>query len=210
MAILRFLGNSCIEVKTENNHFIIDPNYVKEPEKEIKQIFFTHITENSFDPDKVNRILENANLDQNERIEIFGPNTLVDHIPEMNPDILKEGERITFEEGFVEVYTADCFQVDKCFGYLISIDETLILHTATSSNFSAGLQNVKSADYCFISCDENLFKNYKAYLEKLNPKVVIPYNYDPDKIEKPKKFIEHMEVHGINTMLLEAGNQLTI
>ncbi|TXT61770.1 MAG: hypothetical protein BAJALOKI2v1_10040 [Promethearchaeota archaeon] len=210
MAVCRFLGNMCIEFITGNNHFIIDPNYIKEPKTEIKQIFFTQISKDHFDLYKVKRILEKANLDKNERVEIFGPNTLIDHIPEMNPDVLKEGQKIMFEDGFVEVYNADCFQVDKCYGYLVSVNDTRILHTSTSSNFSAGLTDVKDIDYCFISCNEEQFKNYEAYLKRIKPRTVIPYNYNPDNVEPANRFKYHMEVHDLNALLLEPGNELTI
>jgi L-ascorbate metabolism protein UlaG (beta-lactamase superfamily) len=203
----RFLGRSCLELITLKGHFIIDPNYLLPPTEGISRVFFTQGNMYHFDPQKIKEIQEKYSPEEEEDLEIYGP-TILKEETEFDIRKVKDGKTIGFEDTNVEIFGVECKNAEECFSYVFTIGEVRVLHTADSAHFSDRLRNFQEKiDFCFISCEEENFDDYLAFLQKLNPKVTFPYHFIEGEEDRARKLVEYLMNNGLESSFLEIGDE---
>lgn len=206
MVVLRFLGRCCIEVKTLQDHFIIDPHYFEPPEKGIEEIFITHDHDDHFDVEKIAEIKESY-LGEEGSLSIYGPKGLQKKT-DLKLEFARQEEEIELNDTTITPFEVKCYKADQCFAYLITIGDVNVLHTADSALFSERLKKLKpNVDYCFVACFEDNFEDYLNFLKDVYPKVTFPYHFDPGEEEKAKKLVEYLNDNTIEASFLEIGSE---
>ncbi|MBD3254118.1 MAG: hypothetical protein GF383_03455 [Candidatus Lokiarchaeota archaeon] len=203
----RFLGRSCIELITLDDHLIIDPRFFEAPKKGIKQIFLTHEHEDHCDINKISLIREKYTNDENE-LKIFGPKSIKKEY-ELDLEIIKKGSKIDLKNTKIEAFEIECYKAEECLAYLISVGDISILHTADAATISDRLKNFSGkVDYCFIACFEEYFDDYLMFLRDLHPLVAIPYHFNPGEEHKAKKLVEFLDDNYIEAKFMKIGEAL--
>jgi L-ascorbate metabolism protein UlaG (beta-lactamase superfamily) len=204
----RYLGRACIEIITKNDHLIFDPNYVKSPQKGISHIFLTHEHDDHLSPEKIEVIYENLIKNEN-TIKVYGPISIKNKIPFVNPIIVKDGSLIEINDGIIEVFSIDCWKSEACVAYLITVDKKRILHTADSANYSDRLRKLeKGIDCCFIATFEDFYQNYLQFIKIIMPKLTIPYHFGPDKKDMGKNTAQFLKKNNVKVKYLDPGEEL--
>lgn len=210
MIICRYLGRSCVEIISKNDHLIIDPNYVEPPRKGINKVLLTHEHDDHLDPEKIQKIYENL-IRKDHEFKIFGPKSTKGKIYFEKLNIVDDGDIIDLSDGDIEVFSIDCWGSDSCVAYLIIINGKRILHTADSANYSDRLKAIeRKIDCCFVACFEDYYKDYLNFIKKVKPKLTIPYHFGPDKKEMGKKLAEYLEINDINVKFLNPGEEIEL
>lgn len=210
MTIIRYLGRACVEIITDNDHIIIDPNYVNPPKKGINKIFLTHEHDDHLSNENIQKIYEEY-VREDQEIKIFGPESTKDQVSIAEPIIVKDGTTIPLNDGKIEVFSVDCWGADSCVAYLVNIDGKRILHTADSANYSDRLRNIeKAVDCCFVACFEDYYDDYLHFIKTIVPKLTIPYHFEPDEKEMGKKLTEFLKENDVSVKLLNPGEEVMI
>lgn len=224
MTDLRFLGRSCLELISVKDHIIIDPNFIVEPKKGIQSIFITHGFEEYIPKEKLNELVskygklneetaeeeEKDEKEEEEMVEVvfYGPKELEDHI-EYEVEYIKPNKSVKFHELEVKAYKVKCRREDeKCYVYKISRGEINVLHCSDTFEFSPSLRELKTQiDYCFISCDEDHFKDYIEFIREISPKITFPIYFEPGETESAKKLVEVLNERNFDAKFIETGTE---
>jgi len=210
MSICRYLGRACVEIITDDEHLIIDPNYVKPPRKGVNKILITHEHDDHLNSEDIEKISEHY-IRENQALHIYGAKSTEDEVAIENPTIVSEGDVIDLENGKIRVFNIDCWGSDSCVAYLIEIDGKRILHTADSANYSKSLRNIeKDIDCCFVACFEDYYEDYLDFINTINPKLTIPYHFGPDEEEMGKNMADLLEEKDVNVKYLRPGEKVRI
>ena len=200
-----FLGNACIEIIGKNDHLIVDPVFLRDPQRGIEKIFITHHHKDHIEINKLKEIDANYS-NENRELEIYGPECLYKQL-NIEFILIIPGSKIELNNGYISVYENNCWKAEGCVAYSISIDNKNILHTADTANFSSSLRALKNQiDLCFIACFEENFTDYLKYIREISPKKVIPYHYTKEKEENSKKVVQYLNQNNINTQFLNIGD----
>ncbi|MFX1572774.1 MAG: MBL fold metallo-hydrolase [Promethearchaeota archaeon] len=209
MVNIRFLGNACVELIGKQDHIIIDPTFLKEPQPGIERIFLTHHHSDHFDQEKLLEIETNFSM-EGKALEIYGPLCVYEEF-DINCILIEPTSKIDLINGYVEVFENDCWKAPGCVAYLITMDNKKILHTADSAEFSNQLYNLKGEiDVCFVACFENNFNDYLEFLKTKELKKAFPYHYNFEKEEEAKKLATFLTENGINSEFLSIGSEYKI
>lgn len=225
MTELRFLGRSCLELISVKDHLIIDPNFVVEPKEGIQRVFITHGHEGYIPEKELKELVskygklregtterekeeEKEEEGEEEELIFYGPKELEDHI-EYEVKNIKPNKGIKFHELKVTAYKVKCRREDeKCFVYKIRRGEINVLHCSDTFEFSPSLRELKSQiDYCFISCDEDHFKDYIDFIREISPKITFPIYFEPGETESAKKLVEVLNERNLDAKFLETGTE---
>jgi L-ascorbate metabolism protein UlaG (beta-lactamase superfamily) len=206
----RFLGRACIEIISENDHIIIDPNYVKPPRKGINKILLTHEHDDHLSQEDIQKIYKEY-IREDQDCMIYGPLSVKDKIGITEPIIVEDGTIIDLNEGDIRVFSMDCWGADSCVAYLIAIEDKYILHTADSANYSERLKKItEPVDCSFVACFEDYYEDYLDFIQRINPRLTIPYHFDPEKEEMGKNLADYLDKQGINVRFLHSGEEIEI
>lgn len=210
MVMIRYLGNACVEIISDKGHIIIDPNYIEEPKEGIESIFLTSDHEDHFNQNKIETIVKEYSVNvQQKDFHIFGPNTITKKLS-MVPEIVENGSKIKIKDILVNVFENSSLKMKECLAFLINVEDKAILHTSDSVYFSEQLKNIKKPiDYCFVSCEKKFHKQYINFLKEIQPEIVIPYLFQPDKREMAEKLLEHLEYHNIESRIFTSGSEFS-
>ena len=210
MVECRYLGRSCVEIITNQDHLIIDPNYVELPKKGIDTLLLTHEHEDHLSPKKIRKIYEKYG-DKDKELKIFGPISINDKINISEIFIVKDESEIGLTNGKVEVFRIDCWKSKACVAYLISVEGKQILHTADSAKYSDRLRTIKNGiDCCFIATFENFYHDYLDFIKTIQPKLTIPYHFGPDKKQMGKNTAQFLEENNVNVKYLDPGEEIIL
>lgn len=210
MIVCRYLGRACVEIINENDHIIIDPNFIELPRKGINKILLTHEHDDHLSNEDILKIY-NEFLGESKDIKIFGPETTKDKVAIEELFIVKDGTVIDLNDGKINVFSVDCWGADSCVAYLININEKRILHTADSANYSDRLRNIeKGVDCCFVACFEDYYEDYMHFIKTVVPKLTVPYHFGPDEKEMGKDLADYLKNNDVNVKFLNPGEEIII
>jgi L-ascorbate metabolism protein UlaG (beta-lactamase superfamily) len=210
MVLCRYLGRSCVEIVTDSDHIIIDPNYVENPRKGINVILLTHEHDDHLSEEKINRI-NGEFRSKDQELKIFGPISTIDKVSVEEHIIIEDESVIELDNGKIEVFSIDCWKSEACVAYLIDVDDKRILHTADSANYSKRLRTIEKAiDCCFIATFEDFYEDYLNFIKTIEPKLTIPYHFSPDKKEMGKNLATYLEKNDIEVIYLNPGEEISL
>jgi len=210
MVVCRYLGRACVEIITERDHLIIDPNYVESPKKGIEKLLLTHEHDDHLSPEKI-RILYEKYVDKDKELKIFGPISTKDKVNIKEVLIIKDESKIEINNGRIEVFKIDCWKSEACVAYLITVDRKRILHTADSAKYSDRLRTIeKGIDCCFIATFENFYQDYLDFIKTIQPKLTIPYHFGPDKKQMGKNTAQFLEDNNVKVKYLDLGEEIIL
>ncbi|RLI82717.1 MAG: MBL fold metallo-hydrolase [Archaeoglobales archaeon] len=184
---LRWLGNSCIEIFGDL-HIVIDPNFVIEPEPNIDYVLITHEHDDHIDVEK---------------LKILNYKKLI--APEYTLKLYKlEGMRAEVGKEFegIKILPSWCWKSEESVSYLYNG----ILHTGDSSKFPDA-----DAKVVFTACFPDFYDEYVSEMKRLNPDLVIPIHYDPErKIKNAEGLKERLDKEGINCKIVKIGEVIEV
>lgn len=210
MVVCRYLGRSCIEVIAENDHIVIDPNYVKAPKKGVNKILLTHEHDDHFSPEKIRNICEDF-VTKEQESKIYGPISIKGRVKNISPSIVKDGSIIKLSNGHIDVFEIDCWKAEACVAYLLHVDDKRILHTADSAGYSDRLKKVENGiDCCFVATFEDYYRDYLRFIKTIRPKLTVPYHFGPNKRQMGKKTAQFLKENGVNVNYLNFGEEIIL
>lgn len=210
MSICRYLGRACVEIITDDDHLIIDPNYVKPPRKGVNKILITHEHDDHLNSEDIEKISKHY-IRENQALHIYGAKSTEDKVAIQDPTIIGEGDVIDLENGTIRVFNIDCWGSESCVAYLIEIDGKRILHTADSANYSESLRNIKEdIDCCFVACFEDYYDDYLNFINIISPELTIPYHFGPGEEDMGRNLADYLRKEHINAKYLEPGGSIQI
>lgn len=183
---VRWLGNACVEAIKEGRNVLFDPNFLVDPKESPDQVFLSHEHYDHFDPQKFKKISKPNDL--------YGPKTALEKF-DIEGNQISPGDTV---KG-VEFFRCDCYgsKESVCFKY------DGILHTADTSSFPAIDDDVEIA---FSACFKDKYDEYVEEAKKLDPKIVIPYHFDPEtEFDLAKGLRDKLRNNGIKSEILEIG-----
>ncbi|MFX0106305.1 MAG: MBL fold metallo-hydrolase [Candidatus Hodarchaeota archaeon] len=206
MVNIRFLGNACIEIIGTQDHIIIDPVFLTTPRKGIEKIIITHHHPDHVTQEKLSEILNNY-WNENKEPEIYGPLCVYQELS-IDFTLIQPNSRINLNDGFVTVFENKCWKAEGCVAYLTTIEDKKILHTADSAQFSDELKSIKDKiDLCFVACFESNFNDYLEFLNKISPKLAIPYHFNKEKEGDAKTLNKFLSDNNIKSSFLSIGEE---
>jgi L-ascorbate metabolism protein UlaG (beta-lactamase superfamily) len=210
MVVCRYLGRACVEIISEKDHIIIDPNYVTPPRKGINKILLTHEHDDHLSLEKVQRIYEDFVEEDNE-LKIFGPISIKKKIKTLKIFVIKDESIIKLGDGNIEVFSINCWKSEACVAYLIKVNNKSILHTADSAYYSDRLKKIgKEIDCCFVATFEDYYENYLNFIRTIIPKLTIPYHFGPGKEKMGKNLADFLEKNEVNVKYLDPGKDIIL
>ncbi|MGV9171328.1 MAG: MBL fold metallo-hydrolase [Promethearchaeia archaeon] len=210
MISVRFLGNACVEIISDDDHIIIDPNYLVAPRKGINKVLITHEHDDHIDPEKLVEI-RNKYIRENQDLEIYGSKSVAEKL-DMGIEVVEHGAKIQLEDGDIKVFKNNCWKAEDCLAFLVLLAGREILHTADSASYSDELRKVQQdIDCCFVACFEDYFVDYFEFLRKISPKLAIPYHYGKGDDDMAKNLINFVKENDkINIRYLEIGGEFEL
>lgn len=125
--------------------------------------------------------------------------------------LIQPNSKINLNDGFVKVFENNCWKAEGCVAYLINLENKKIFYTADSAEFSDELKGIHTEiDLCFIACFESNFNDYFKFLNAVSAKLVIPYHFNKEKIEEPKKLNKFLNEKNIKSVFLSIGEEFEL
>lgn len=189
---IRWLGNSCLEIIGKRN-ILIDPNYKVKPESVPDILLITHEHEDHFAP-KTREKYPGA--------ELYAPETTI-HKYSLHGNEVSGGE--TLEKG-IKVLKCNCYNSEDAVAYYLNG----LLHTADSSIYPEPEGKVK---LLFTACYEDQFPRYIESCQKLEPKIIVPYHYNPEnekELQEARTLIDKLKETGFYARSMKIGDKMLI
>ncbi|MEA1993323.1 MAG: MBL fold metallo-hydrolase [Euryarchaeota archaeon] len=185
---VRWLGNACTEIFGDE-HILIDPNFVKEPERKADIVLLTHEHDDHFAVEDYEAFGSGRLFAPRTALEKFGvEGTAVEH-----------GDKI----GEISVFKSDCWGSEESVSYLYRG----ILHTGDSAVFP----DTEKVKLIFSACFPNYYDVYIAGAKRLDPELVIPYHYSPaEALDDARGLKKRLEEEGIQSKILKIGGSIEI
>ncbi|MBD3214562.1 MAG: hypothetical protein GF311_18270 [Candidatus Lokiarchaeota archaeon] len=210
MVVVRYLGRACVEIISDNDHIVIDPNFVELPRKGVNKILLSHEHDDHLSNEDILKIYEKY-ARENKQLKIFGPKSTKEKVAFEKLYVVKAGTVIDLKDGKIDVYSIDCWGADSCLAYLVNIDGKRILHTADSANYSDRLRNIeKAVDCCFVACFEDYYDNYLHFVKTILPKLAVPYHFGPDEMQMGENLVEYFKKNYLKVELYNPGEEISI
>jgi len=184
--LLRWLGNSCVEI-LEPRHYIIDPNYITEPDKYVETIFVTHEHSDHLDIDKVNEL----------RAPLVAPKYVLQEFG-LRGRVAEVGKKI---DG-VKVLESWCWGAKESVSYFYEG----LLHPGDSAKFP----EVEGVKLVFTACFPDFYEDYVLEFKRIEPELVVPFHYSEKKLENARGLKKRLDEEGINSKILEVGEIIEI
>nr|MDO8077082.1 MBL fold metallo-hydrolase [Candidatus Freyarchaeota archaeon] len=183
---VRWLGNSCVEIIGER-HFLIDPNYLVEPEEGVELVFVTHEHADHFDIQKFKAL--NAGL--------VAPYSVLSIYN-------LEGERAEVGKEFegVRVLESWCLKSEESVSYFYKG----ILHSGDSARFP----EVEGVRLVFTACFPDFYEDYVNAFKRMKPEMVVPFHFSEQKRFTAEGLKEKLNREGINCRILRVGESIEL
>ncbi len=183
---VRWLGNSAIEI-FGSKHILIDPNPVVPPKKKADIILITHEHDDHFSSSIYQTFGKDA--------EVYATKNTLDEF-NLDGEPVKQGDRISRD---IQVLGSDCWKSKDSVSYFYKG----VLHSGDSANFPNPRTELK---VIFSACFPDNYEEYIEDFKKLDPKLVVPFHYNPKEGEKDAKGLKkRLEEEKINSKIMEAG-----
>ncbi len=181
---LTWLGNSCVVIEGDSR-IIIDPNYLAEPEGEFDYVLITHEHEDHIDVGKLKKIEYGKILAPKYTLELY----------KLDGVAVKPG--MTFDG--IEVLESWCWKAVESVSYLYRG----VLHAGDSAKFPDC-----SPKIVLTACFPDYYDDYLREMKRLNPELVIPIHYKPEKRANAEGLRDLLEKEGISCKILEIGESI--
>ncbi|MEM2144461.1 MAG: MBL fold metallo-hydrolase [Candidatus Jordarchaeaceae archaeon] len=183
---IRWLGNSCVEFLGEK-HFLIDPNFLVEPEGGVNFVLVTHEHIDHFDVQKFRKL--NARL--------IAPYTVLS-MYNLDGMIAKVGEEF---EG-VKVYESWCLKSEESVSYFYEG----VLHAGDSARFP----EVEGVKLVFTACFPDFYEDYVNAFMRLKPEIVVPFHFSEQKRYIAEDLKKKLDNKRIKCRILRVGESIEI
>ena len=194
---LRWLGNSALEIEGEKN-IIIDPNFEVEPEIEPDIILITHEHDDHIDPEKLDEIRE-------DETKVYAPQSVYDQL-DIEGEVVESG---TVIEDDIKVIDIECYNAESSVAYFYNG----AYHTGDASTYPDPTDDEDDIKVLFTACFQDHYAKYIESIIKLDPKLAIPYHFDPEERQEwlgAKGLSSKFEQIGCDSQVLEMGEELEV
>lgn len=183
---VRWLGNSCVEILGKR-HFVIDPNFLIEPQQGVEMVFVTHEHPDHFDIQKF-KILNAPLVAPYTVLSMYG----------------LEGSRAEVGKEFegVKILESWCLKSEESVSYFYGG----ILHSGDSARFP----EVRGVKLVFSACFPDFYEDYVNAFMKMKPQMVVPFHFSEQKRYIAEEFKERLDKKGINCRILRVGETVDI
>jgi len=191
---VKWLGNSALLVEAEQK-IVIDPSFEIEADFEADIVLITHEHDDHINLDDLAAV-------SNNETKIYAPQSVYDKY-DIEGEVVQAGDLI---EEQIKVLDVDCYNSEGSAAY-----------------FYKGLyQTADAADYpdpdaeielLFTACFNDHFSDYIEKVIKFNPKMAVPYHYDPEERQEllqAKGLSSKFEQIGCKSKVIEIGEELEI
>lgn len=186
---VRWLGNSCVEI-FGNDHILIDPNFLVEPEKEPDIVLITHEHDDHFDPDDF--------IGYEDKVELLAPEPT---LKKFDLDGLAVEQGMYFKD--IKILDCQCWNAEESVSYYYD----RVLHSGDSNVFP----EVEDVELLFTACFPDYYDDYLSASKRLEPELVIPFHYDvEDGSKDAEKLVDILDEKGIDAKRLELGESVDI
>lgn len=189
---IRWLGNATVEIIGEEN-ILIDPNFLVKPKTNPDTVLVSHEHNDHFNIRHYNNLTPT---------ELYAPLSVFENF-DVQGEIIKPGDKI---KNSIQVLNIDCYNARTSVGYY----HKGVYQTGDASRFPEPAGKVK---VLFTACFPDLYSEYLASCQLLEPEVVIPYHYNPDNQNNFKGalgLIDKLKKEGFNCKLLKPGEGINI
>ena len=183
---VRWLGNSCVEILGKE-HFLIDPNFLVEPEDRVKLVFVTHEHPDHFDIQKFRRL--NAGL--------------VAPYPVLSMYNL-DGERAEVGKEFegVKIFESWCLKSEESVSYFYQG----VLHSGDSARFP----EVEDVRLVFTACFPDFYDDYVNAFRRMKPEIVVPFHFSEHNRYVAESLKQRLEKKRIDCRILRIVESIEI
>ncbi len=173
-----------------DRQFLIDPNFIVDPEKTHKLILITHEHDDHYNPEKCVEIFPMAT--------VYAPEATLNKF-DLKGIAVKSGDKI---DG-IRVLGGYCWKSEESVSYFCKG----LLHAGDSAKFP----EVEGVKLVFTACFPDYYDDYVLAFKRLRPGMVIPFHYDVKKdLDKAKGLKDRLDKEGINCKLMKMGETMQI
>lgn len=186
---VRWLGNSCVEIFGDQ-HILIDPNFLVEPEKKPDIVLVTHEHGDHFDPEVFDEYGSDAKL--------LAPEPTLE---KFDLDGIGAEPGMYFKD--IKMLDCQCWKAEKSVSYYYKG----VLHSGDSNVFP----DVEDVKLLFTACFPDYYDDYISAAKRLEAGKVIPFHYNPEEgTDDAEELVSLMEDEEINATVLELGESVEI
>jgi len=191
---VKWLGNSALLVDSEQK-IVIDPSFEIEADFEADIVLITHEHDDHINLDDLKTVIT-------EETKIYAPQSVYDKF-EIKGEVVKAGDLVEEE---IKVLDVDCYNSEESVAYYYKG----LYQTADASNYSDPGEEI---ELLFTACFNDHFSDYLEKVIKLNPKMAVPYHYDPEERQgllQAKGLSSKFEQIGCTSKVIEIGGEIEI
>lgn len=191
---VKWLGNSALLVDSEQK-IVIDPSFEIEADFEADIVLITHEHDDHINLDDLETVIT-------EETKIYAPQSVYDKF-EIKGEVVKAGDLVEEE---IKVLDVDCYNSKESVAYYYKG----LYQTADASNYSDPGEEI---ELLFTACFNDHFSDYLEKAIKLNPKMAVPYHYDPEERQEllqAKGLSSKFEQIGCKSRVIEIGEEIEI
>lgn len=183
---IRWLGNSCVEILGER-HFLIDPNFLIEPEENVELVFVTHEHTDHFDIQKFKKL----------KTGLVAPYSVLSMYN-------LEGEKAEVGKEFegVRVLESWCLKSEESVSYFYEG----VLHPGDSARFP----EVSGVKLAFTACFPDFYEDYVNAFKRIKPELVVPIHFSEQKRYSAEDLKKRLEKKRIYCKILRVGEHIEI
>ncbi|MFW6110562.1 MAG: MBL fold metallo-hydrolase [Thermoproteota archaeon] len=187
---VRWLGNACLEIFGEEQHLLVDPNFLREPNKDPDLILLTHEHDDHYNPEGCADIISET--------PVYAPQTSLKKF-DLDGVPVKAGDNI---DG-IQVKKSWCWNSQESVSYFYKG----LLHAGDSAQFP----QVEGIKLVFTACFPDYYEDYITAFKRLKPELVIPFHYDvPEGLDDAKGLKKKLDQADINCKLLKIGEKVSV
>jgi len=193
---VKWLGNSALLIEAEKS-IVIDPSFTEEVVADVKAdiVLITHEHDDHIDPEDLAAVSK-------EDTKVFAPQSVYDKL-EIQGEIVKAGDVIEDE---IKVLDVNCYKAEESVAYFYKG----LYQTADASDYPDPGEEI---ELLFTACFNDHFSDYLEKVIKLNPKMAVPYHYDPaerQELLQAKGLSSKFEQIGCSSKVMEIGEEIEI
>ena len=191
---VKWLGNSALLVEAEQK-IVIDPSFEIEADFEADLVLITHEHDDHINLDDLAAV-------SNNETKIYAPQSVYDKY-DIEGEVVQAGDLI---EEQIKVLDVDCYNSEGSVAYFYQG----LYQTADASDYPDPDAEI---ELLFTACFNDHFSDYIEKVIKFNPKMAVPYHYDPEERQEllqAKGLSSKFEQIGCKSKVIEIGEELEI
>jgi len=189
---VKWLGNSALLVEAEQK-IVIDPSFELEADFEADIVLITHEHDDHINLDDLAAV-------SNNETKIYAPQSVYDKY-DIEGEVIQAGDLI---EEQIKVLDVDCYNSEGSVAYFYKG----LYQTADASDYPDPDEEI---ELLFTACFNDHFSDYLEKVIKFNPKMAVPYHYDPEERQEllqAKGLSSKFEQIGCESRVIEIGEEL--